>query len=226
MAIAAQTRADLRTRLQYHTDSKFTSPTDQDYYLNNAELDVFKDWRKFDPGLFRPARDTVATDSSGILLVDKEFTRMEYLEDENGKEYKMLPDVNAIRNGTGYVFLGFDQTNKKRQIKVLSSGSALNTITLHWYNIAQMLMGTATDAESAIPNDFRSLITLRAAFLYYQDKGTAFLQVKENWLLNYERELAKAVLWYKNVGKGVQFVPSVDPDAGNGYGQSLLRQQW
>lgn len=216
MSISDQTRADLRTKLKYHTDNKLTSSTDQDYYLNAAELDVFSDWRRFDPGLFRPVRDSVATDASGILLFDSTFTRLEYLEDGNGIEYREIQEMSQVRNATGYYFTGFDQSANQRQIKVISSGSPVASTTLYWYNIAQMLMGSGDTAKSAIPNEHRKLITFRAAFLYYRDKGTAFIQSKNDWDNDYSKELAKAEMWYKNVGRSPQFVTSVDPDAGDG----------
>lgn len=215
MAIADQTRADLRTKLKYHTDNKLTLTADQDYYLNAAELDVFADWRKFDPGLFRPARDSVATDTAGILLLDPEFTRLELLEDVNGREYRKIGDARDIRYATGFIFQGFDATAGKRQLKVYSNGSVVASTTLYWYNIAQMLMGSTDAAKSAIPNDFRKLITFRAAYLYYRDKGTAFITSKEDWKRDYEQELDKAEAWYKNVDRSPQFVQSLDPDAGD-----------
>lgn len=214
MAIAARTRADLRTALQYHTDSKLTSSTDQDYYLNQAELDVFKEWRKFDPGLFRPVRQSGATDANGILLLDAEFTALELLEDGNHVPYEEIKDMRFVSRATGYFFAGFDQTNKKRQIKVLSSGNPVASTTLYWYNIEQMLMGTGTDVQSAIPNEHRHLITYRAAFLYYQDKGPAFINAKQSWKQDFLEALSDAYKWYKNISKSPQFVPSLDPDAG------------
>lgn len=216
MAVNDRTRADLRTALQYHSDSKLTLAADQDYYLNLAELKVFTDWRKFDPGLFRPVRDSVATDTNGVLLLDANFSRLEYLEDGNGVEYKQLMEMNLIRRGTGYYFIGFDQTNNQRQAKIIKNGTAVASTTFYWYNIVSMLMGTATTAKSAIPNEHRSLITFYAAFLLYRDKGTAFVQSKEDWKHDYKEALAEAESWYRNVGRGVQYAPSMDPDAGAG----------
>lgn len=216
MAIADQTRADLRTKLKYHTDNKLTSQTDQDYYLNAAELDVFTEWRKFDPGLFRPVRDSVATDANGIMLLDADFSRLEYLEDGNGNEYREIKDMSLVRNGTGFYFVGFDQTNNKRQMLVIKSGNPVASTTLYWYNIKQMLMGTGDTVKSAIPNEHRKLITMRAAFLYYRDKGTAFIASKEDWKRDYKEALAEAEQWYKNTSKSPEYVTSVEPDAGGG----------
>lgn len=216
MAIADQTRADLRTKLKYHTDNKLTLQADQDFYLNAAELDVFSDWRSFDPGLFRPVRDSVSTDASGIMLFDSTLTRVEYLEDANGVQFREIQDMADVRNGTGWVGAGFDQTNNQRQIKVIKNGRAVASTTLYWYNIAQMLMGSGDTAKSAIPNEHRKLITFRAAFLYYRDKGTAFIQSKEDWKRDYREALVEAKQWYKNVSKDPQYVKSLDPDAGGG----------
>lgn len=215
MAIADRTRADLRTALKLHTDSKLTLTADQDYYLNLAELDVFSDWRRFDPGLFRPVQDSVATDANGILLLDPEFTRLELLETSDGERFTKIDATSDLRYSTGFVFLGFDQSAGKRQLKVVRNGAAVASTTLYWYNIAQMLMGSGDTAKSAIPNDFRKLITFKAAFLYYRDKGTAFITSKEDWKRDYEQELGKASSWYKNPDMSPQFVKSLDPDAGD-----------
>lgn len=214
MAIADQTRADLRTKLKYHTDNKLTSSTDQDYYLNAAELDVFSDWRRFDPGLFRPVRDSVATDANGILLLDANFSRLEYLDNGAGFEYREIKNMADAYRGTGFIFLGFDQTANQRQVKVIRNGNPVASSTLYWYNIAAMLMGSGDTAKSAIPNEHRKLITFRAAFLYYRDKGTAFIQSKEDWKRDYLEALAQAENWYKNTSKSPEYVQSVDPDAG------------
>lgn len=187
---------------------------DQDYYLNQAELDVFKEWRKFDPGLFRPVRQSGATDANGILLMDAEFARLEFLEDVSHNPYEEIKDMRSVASSTGFFFAGFDQTNNKRQVKVIRNGNAVASTTLYWYNIEQMLMGALTTAKSAIPNDSRHLITYRAAFLYYQDKGPAFIAAKNTWKQDYLEALSEAYKWYKNVSKSPQFVTSMDPDAG------------
>ena len=175
---------------------------------------MFKEWRKFDPGLFRPVRQSASTDSAGILLMDPEFTRLEVLEDGNRRVYDIIPDMRNAAYGTGFFFAGFDQSANKRQVKVILNGSPVVSTTLYWYNIEQMLMGSGDTAKSAIPNDARNLITYRAAFLYYQDKGPAFLTAKQAWKQDYLELLSDAYKWYKNVSKSPQFAPSVDPDAG------------
>lgn len=215
MAIAARTRADLRTALKYHTDSKLTSSTDQDYYLNQAELDVFKEWRKFDPGLFRPVQQSGATAAvTGLLSLDTEFTRLEVLTDASNNIYEEIKDMRTVARATGFYFAGFDQTTFKRLVKVLRNGSPVVSTTLYWYNIEQMLMASGDTAQSAIPNEHRHLITNRAAFLYYQDKGPAFLTAKAAWRADFLEALADAYKWYKNISRSPQFVPSMDPDAG------------
>lgn len=216
MAISDQTRADLRARLKRHTDNKLTATADQDIYLNEAELDVFTDWRKFDPGLFRPVRDSVATDSSGVLLLDADFARLEFLESASGEEYREIKDMSQIRYGTGFYFVGFDQTANKRQLIVVKNGNPVASTTLYWYNIKQMLMGSGDTVKSAIPNEHRKLITFKAAYLYYRDKGTAFITSKEDWKRDYLEALSEAEMWYKNVSKSPEYIQTVDPDGGAG----------
>lgn len=213
--MAARDRTALRTALTNHTDGKLTNTTDLDTYLNLGEQDTFAEWRKFDPGLFRDVRDSVATDANGILLFDKEFARLEYLEDVNNVEYLPLRDIRIVARGTGFFFVGFDQTNNKRQIKVISGGSPVASTTLYWYNIHSIAMGSGTTAESAIPDEHRHLITARAAFLYYRDKGPAFLAAKNAWKQEFVEGIITAREWYKNPSKQPQFVDSLDPDAGS-----------
>lgn len=213
--MAARTRADLRTALTYHTDGKLTATADLNYYLNLAELDVFAEWRKFDPGLFRGVRDSVATDSDGILLFDKEFSRLEYLEDVNHVEYLPIRDVRLMAGATGFLFVGFDQTNNKRQIRVVSGGNPVPSTTLYWYNVRSMVMGSGDTAESAIPDEHRALISIRAAFLYYRDKGPAFMTAKNEWKREFIEGIVTAKEFYRNPSKQPQFIDSVDPDAGS-----------
>ena len=207
-------RTALRTALKYHTDNKLTSSTDQDFYLNKAEQDVFAAWRKFDPGLFRPAIVTVTTSAAGLLSLPQSFTRLEYLEDANHQQYFLITNLANIPYSTGYIFQGFDQATFTRIVKVVLSGAIVASTPLNFYNIASMLMASATTSESAIPEEHRSLISIRAAFLYFRDKGPAFINVKDSWNQEYDKEMAKAKDFYKNVSKDPMFVQSLDPDAG------------
>lgn len=212
-------RSALRTALQYHTDGKLTSSTDQDFYLNKAEQDVFADWRKFDPGLFRDVRDSVATDADGIMLLDKEFSRIEFLETSDHKEYLPLTDMRKTPYGTGFYFVGFDTTNNKRKMRVIEGGNPVASTTLYWYNIHSIGMASGTTVESAIPEEHRSLISIRAAFLYYRDKGPAYIVAKDTWKREYAEGIVAAREFYRNPSKQPQYIDSVDPDAGGGSGQ-------
>lgn len=216
--MAQRDRSALRTALTNHTDGKLTATADLNTYLNLAELDVFADWRKFDPGLFRDVRDSVQTDTDGILLLDKEFARIEFLETAEHVEYLPLNDVRKTPYGTGFYFVGFDDTNKKRKIRVIQGGSPVASTTLYWYNVRMLAMGSGDTAESAIPDEHRALITIRAAFLYYRDKGPAFITAKNTWKQEYLEGLLAAKEFYRNPSKQPQFIDSVDPDAG-GSGQ-------
>lgn len=210
----ARDRSALRTALTNHTDGKLTNTTDLNTYLNTAELDVFAEWRKFDPGLFRDVRDSVATDADGILLLDKEFSRIELLETASHEEFLPLRDIRLTPGGTGFYFVGFDTTNKKRKIRVIRSGSPVASTTLYWYNIKMIAMASGDTEESAIPDEHRHLITARAAFLYYRDKGPAFLTAKEAWKREFMEGIVAAKEFYRNPSKQPQFIDSVDPDAG------------
>lgn len=216
-------RTALRQILQYHSDQKLTNSTDQDYYLNRAELDVFAEWRKFDPGLFRPSQEVVSTDINGILLLPQSFARLEYIEDANRFQYHLITDLSRLTYATGYIFQGYDQSTNKRQLKVFLNGGVLASTSLQWYNIERLIMGAGTSAESAIPEEHRHLIADRAAALYYQDKGPAYIVALQTWDNYYDKEMQKARNWYQSVSKEPQFIDSLDPDAG--YGRQKLFSQ-
>lgn len=209
-------RTALQTILSYHTDQKLTLTADLNYYLNRAELDVLAEWRKFDPGLYRPAQESASTDTNGIILLEQNFSKLEYLEDGNHFQYRLITDLSLLPYATGYIFLGYDASSNKRQIKVFKNGGVLVSTTLYWYNIERLIMTSSTSSESAIPEEFRHLIADRAAVLYYVDKGPAYIGTMQSWDAFYDKEMMKARMWYQNVTKDPQFVVSYDPDAGGG----------
>lgn len=207
-------RTALRSALTRHTDGKLTNNTDLDFYINKAEVDVFREWRKFDPGAFRGALESVTSDANGIILLEQAFTRLEYLEDTNHRQYYIFTNMSRVPFYTGFYFQGYDQTNNKRQIKVILNGVAVASTVFQWYNIERLAMGAAGNAESAIPEEHRSLISVRAAYLYFRDKGPAFIVAKDDWHTTYKEELNDARKWYENVDKSPQYVDSVEPDTG------------
>jgi hypothetical protein len=210
----ATTRLELRASLQRKTDQKLTASADQDIYLNLAELAVISDWRKFDPGLFRAARDSASTDASGILLLDADFSRLERLEDANKTKYEFIDNVNDIWTATGYYFEGYDSTNFKRQVKVMRAGTALASTTLYWFNIKLIQMGSTSAGQPVIPEEYRDALAMKATELYWRDQGPSFANFANYWAGEYDRMIVKAERWYKNVSTDPSFIESYDPDAG------------
>ncbi len=208
------TRLELRRALKYHTGNKLTSPTDQDYYLNRAELEVFGDWRQFDQELFQPVAQSVTTDSSGIALMPSAFSRLMYLYDSDDVEIHYLGGPKSTNTGTGFIFVGFDQTNKKRKVLIQKSGAAQASTTYYFYDIEGMMMGNGDSDESAIPNEHRHVIALKAAQLYFRDQGPPFQVTSNFWLQEYLLEIAKARQWYKSFHQSLELTDSIAADAG------------
>lgn len=214
MAMLTMDRSQLRTALKYHTGNKLTSPTDQDYYLNRAELEVFGDWRQFDTELFQPVKQTVTTDASGIALMPSSFSRMMFLYDSDERELDYIGHPRASNTATGFMFVGFDQTEKKRKVLVIKSGDPQTSKTYTFYDIEALMMGAANSDESAIPNEHRHIIPLKAAHLYYRDQGPPFQITSNFWQQEYMLEIAKARQWYKTLHQTLELTDSIATDAG------------
>jgi len=207
-------RGGLRTALKYHTGNKLTSPTDLNYYLDRAELEVFGDWRKFDRELFQPVAQTVTTDSSGIALLPKVFSRLMVLYDGDEREFSYLGHPRAATKGSGFLFVGFDQTNKQRKLEIRKSGAVQDSITYTYYDVEALMMGSLDSDESAIPNEHRHIIALKASQLYYRDQGPSFLVTSNFWNTEYTIDKNKAEDWYKSLHQSLETIDSMDPDAG------------
>lgn len=213
----ATDRAALRASLQRKTDQKLTSSTDQDTYLNLAELEVISDWMRFDKSLFRNAtRQTGVTDANGILLANTGVTRLERLEDANKTKFPLIDDLDSRWDVTGYYFAGYDTTANKRQVVIMKNGGLNASATLFWYDVVITQMGAGTTVLSVIHEEFRDLIAIKSAQMYFADQGPPFQSTANVWEERYERVLSKARRWYRNIAEDMRLTESLDPDSGGG----------
>lgn len=219
--MAATTRTVLRTSLQYKTDGRLTGSTDQDYYLNLAELRVIGDWAMFDDGIFFKARQSASTDADGILLVPVSFMDIFMLEDVNKLPYPRI-ELQERWTSSGWYPAGYDATNKKRQLQIMRNGAVEASKTLYFYDSELVQMGSATDAEPVFPEEYRDLIALKAAQLFYEDQGNAFDQAALIREQRYLRLLANAKKMYRSIGQGPRYAPSNDPDAGGPFSRNRI----
>ncbi len=210
------TRSNLRTQLQNMSSGQLTVSQDQDFYLNLAELEVIGDWRKFDPGLFRAARTQGTTDSNGLLKVTAGFSKLERLEDANKVQYAFIDDLSEVWNKTGYYFQGYNTTDNVRTIQVMKNGAPLASGTLYYFDIRLTQMASGSTAEPVIPDEYRTMIAMKAAHLYFRDQGPPFATFATFWATEYERKRQNAEEWYKNVTSDPQYITSSDPDSGLG----------
>lgn len=216
-SMAATTRTILRTSLQYKTDGRLTASADQDYYLNLAELRVIGDWVMFDDDIFAVARQSAATDANGILLVPATFMDLFMLEDVNKTPYPRI-ELQERWSASGWYPAGYDASNKKRKLQIMRNGAVEASKTLYFYDSELLQMGSGTDAEPVFPEEYRDLIALKAAQLFYEDQGNAFDQAALTREQRYLRLLANAKKMYRSIGRGPRYAPTNDPDAGNNLG--------
>jgi hypothetical protein len=214
MAFTPLTRTALRTRLQRKTANQLTNSSDQDDYINDAEVQAIEDWIKFDKGLMQRIKQTGTTDANGLLLVDKGFVKLLRLQDANKTKYDYLDDPNQYPYKTGYHFAGFNQTSDKRQFQVLSQGSAKASASMQWWDINMTTMASDTSAESAVDG---MLIVYKSAELWWEDQGPAFASHAERMRQKYEEILEKHERLYRNPTRDAEFIESVDPDSGDSW---------
>lgn len=134
--------------------------------------------------------------------------------DKDDREYHYIGSARATIKGTGFIFVGFDQVEKKRKVEIRKSGDRQNTITYTFYDIQALMMGPLDADESAIPNEHRHIIALKASQLYYRDQGPPFQVTSNFWHQEYLLEVAKARQWYKSLHQSLETIDSMDPDAG------------
>lgn len=215
MLSMATTRSSLRTSLQYKTDGRLTASADQDYYLNLAELRVIGDWAMFDEDIFAKGRQSAVTDSDGILLVPSTFMELFMIEDGDKRPYPRI-ELQERWNASGWYPAGYDTTNKKRKLQIMLNGAVAGSKTLYFYDSELVQMGSNGTDEPAFPEEYRDLVALKAAQLFYEDQGNAFDQAALVREQRYLRLLANAKKSYRNLGRGPRFAPTSDPDAGLG----------
>lgn len=212
----ATTRSNLRTQLQNMSSNQLTVQADQDFYLNLAELEVIGDWRKFDPGLFRAARTAGTTDAAGVMKVTAGFSKLERLEDANKVQYAFIDDLSQVWNKTGYYFQGYNTTDNVRTIQVMKNGAPLASASLFYFDIRLAQMASGDSAQPVFPDEYRTMIAMKGAHLYFRDQGPPFASFATFWATEYERKRANAEDWYKNVTSDPQYIESSDPDSGAG----------
>lgn len=188
---------------------------DLDYYIDKAEAEVLTEWIGFDPGLQQKTRTSAATDASGILLVDQGFTRLQRVEDANQVKYPIIDDIDKINTISGYIFAGFDQTNKKRKLQIFRDGVALASTTLYWWELQLVLMGSGASDVSAIPDGYKELIDYQAAKKFFEDQGPSMKKEAQYWGGEYDRLMNKASEQYSHPSKDPEYITSTDPDAGD-----------
>lgn len=216
-----QTRANLRTSLQRKTDNDLTDSTDQDYYLDLAELEVVTDWYAIDRGIFASVRQSATCDSNGILLVPTTMMELLDLEDADEQFYRKIKVDNRKRN-TGWYPVGYDLASGKRKLQIVENGSNVGAKTMYFYDTERVTMGSLTTDEPIFPLEFRDLIAMKAAQLYYEDQGESYERFalrKENI---YNKKLAKATYMYDRQEEVPEFAPSTDMDA---QGASALQRR-
>ena len=221
MAFAPQTRTELRSSLKRKTANQLTNTTDQDIYINEAEQQALSDWVQFDKGLQQRTKQSASTDASGILLVGQGFSKLMRLQDANDVKYHYIDDPNEYPYRTGYHFLGYDASNKKRQLQILDQGSGKVSSTMEWWDVELAAMSTSTSTSSAIPAAYDELITYKGAEHWWEDQGPAFATHSARMAEKYEILLAKGRRQFGNPTQDPEFIESHNPDAGE-YGHEHI----
>lgn len=207
-----QTRADMRTSLQRKTDGSLTVEADLDYYLDLGELEVMADFYEIDRGIFSTARQSVSTDSSGVLLVPTTMLELFDMEDANETKYKKIKVENR-KMATGWYPIGYDIASAKRKLQIVENGSNVGTKTMYFYNAERVTTGSSGSSEPIYPLEFRDLIPMKAAQLYYEDQDESYERFalrKENI---YNKKLAKAARMYDRAEQWPEYAETTDYDA-------------
>jgi len=205
-------RADLRVSIQRKTDGGLTVEADQDYYLDNAELELLPLWYAFEPERFAKGRQSAVTDSSGILLLPVSWLENLRLEDSDELRYENIT-VNQKRYSTGYYREGYDIASGKSKVQMMKAGNALASTTIYFYDTERTLMGATATDEPLYPIEFRDLIAYKGAQLYFEDQGSSFDDMAEKRRVRFDRRLATAREMYERQETSPQFAQTMDPDA-------------
>ncbi len=216
------TRAEHRLSLKYKTNQKLTAADDLDYYINKAEIEVLSEFIMFHPGLQRQSRTSGTTDASGIMLVDQGFSGIERMEDTNKRKYELIGSIDDVWNKTGYIFCGFDQSTNKMKLQIFKDNSVAASVTLYWWNLKLVCMGTGATAESAIPYGSKQAIDYLAAKMYWEDQGQAPQDKQARYFASeYDKVMSKSRDRWQNASNDAEWTSSVEPDASE-YGNTLI----
>jgi hypothetical protein len=230
MAMIPYTRAEHRTSLVQLSNQKISASdtTTLDFWINLAELEALSEFSQFHPGIQRRARQSGATDASGILLMSQGFEHIDRLEDSEKKKYPYIDSIDDVWNGTGYFFVGMDASatavNNKYKLQVMKNGAVLASTTLYWWDILLVVMGTAATNVSAVPDGYKQCIDYLAAKKFWENQGSASQEKQAKYFSReYEALLSKARDKWQNPQTDTEWVDSVDPDAGE-YGGALIHR--
>ena len=202
--------------LQRMSDQGLTDSGDQDYYLDMADLRMLPLWFSFYPDLFYQAKQSAATDANGVLLVPTTF--MDILRIEDGSKNRYHPIKLQERNyRTGYYRSGYDITEKKVQLQVMEVGSeAVASKTFYFWTAERVTMGALTTDEPIYPLEFRDMLALKAAQLYFEDQGASFDGVARERERRFLMRLGDAKdVYEQSEDAPAEFAPSVGMDAHN-----------
>ncbi len=213
--LAATTRAELRASLKRKTAFQLTVTADLDLFLDLADRQVQSDWSQFDKSILRYAKDSAVTDASGILLMDADFVEMERVEDAGELKYPRI-QLEQRYSRTGYYYAGWGNSNTQRQLQVMKNGTALASTTMYFFAMKLSLMGSGASAEPVIPEEFRDLIAVKAAELWYLDQSPPIFATADKYSGRYNGELERARRAYRTIDDEPVFMNSRDPDAGGG----------
>lgn len=221
----ATTRATLRASLTRKTDNQLTVPADLDIYLTLADAIIQNDWSQFDKSLLTPAARTSGTTSaSGVLLLTVNTVELYRVENSNNNAFLPI-DITERWNKTGYYFAGVGTSNTQKQIVIMQSGAVLASTTVYYYPMVLSPManaGAGTD-EPIFPEEFRDIIAVKAAQLWFEEQGSPLQSTAEKWEARYNRWLERAKRAYKTLDNHPIFAKSYDPDAGGGGGVTIHR---
>lgn len=212
----ASTRATLRSSLTRKTDAQLTVAADLDIYLNLADSMVQNDWSQFDKSILTPSsRTSGTTDSNGVLLLTALTVEIYRIENSNNVEFPPI-SIDERWSKTGYYFAGWGNSNTQRQVVIMQSGAVLASTTVYFYPMVLSAMGSQTTNEPVIPEEFRDIIAVKAAQLWFEEQGPPLQGTAEKWEARYGRWLERARRAYKTLDNKPIFAKSYDPDAGGG----------
>ena len=170
------------------------------------------DWYQFDPGVFSSTRQSATTDSNGILLLPTTFLEMFALEDGSERKYYPLKVENKYRNN-GWIQAGYDIATGKRKLLIVEKGQNMASKTLYFYTSDRVTMGSSAGDAPVYPLEFRDIIAMKAAQLYYEDQDETYESFARRKEARYDRRLAKAREMYSRANEWPEYAISTDPDA-------------